>query len=111
MTASTVLSDTMTKAQTDALVDGIRRSGDALLKTCFAADNFVGCASDSGIQCDEARIDDTVEYRCVSTVTIEFSADEAAQTARIKDWRIEYRITQTGNRFAIHSAAVGSDGK
>ena len=101
-----VLSDTLTKEQSHAVVDGVRESTRSLLRACVSSENFVRCTEDSGIQCENIAEKAAQDYRCVTRATIEFRIEKSVPPQISEIWEVTFRAFYAGERWNVGPESI-----
>lgn len=96
-----VLSDSLARNQSDALVNGVKETTRALLEACALSDEFVRCAEASGIHCERIAEKAAQDYRCVTRATIEFTTNKSAPPAISEIWEVTFRAFYADERWNV----------
>ncbi len=104
--STSALSDTLTKDQSDAVVDGLKESTRSLLRACLSSESFASCAENSGIDCEKFSEGADQDYRCTTRAKIEYAVHESAPPGISEVWEVTFRVFFSGKRWNIGPVTI-----
>jgi len=103
-----VQADTITRDQSDAVVQGIRAATTGLLESCQESDDFESCAEANGIRCENISEKSAKDYRCETRATIEFASDGSTPAAISAVWGVTFRAFYLDDLWHFGPERIGS---
>jgi hypothetical protein len=101
-----VLSDTLTRDQSDAVVDGLKESTRSLLRACVSSEDFARCTQDSGIHCENIAEKSVQDYRCVTRAKIEFRINKSVPAEISEIWEVTFRAFYAGEQWSVGPESI-----
>lgn len=102
-----VLSDSLTRSQSDALVEGVRETARTILTACAASEDLARCAEASGIRCERIAEKAAEGYRCVTRATTAFAVDGITPPTISETWEVSFRVFYAKERWNIGPESIG----